>query len=145
MSGEKSVSFPKSLKQAGLSMLSMMPMILAIVGLVGLFQSYITQQMLVSVFDGNAVHDTLVGTLAGMVAVGQAIVSYILGGELLEQGVSLYAVTAFVLAWVTLGVVQLPMEASVLGVGFTWRRNLLAFLSTILVSVVTVRVLELWR
>ena len=145
MSGEKSVSFPKSLKQAGLSMLSMMPMILAIVGLVGLFQSYITQQMLVSVFDGNAVHDTLVGTLAGMVAVGQAIVSYILGGELLEQGVSLYAVTAFVLDWVTLGVVQLPMEASVLGVGFTWRRNLLAFLSTILVSVVTVRVLELWR
>ena len=145
MSGEKSVSFPKSLKQAGLSMLSMMPMILAIVGLVGLFQSYITREMLVSVFDGNAVHDTLVGTLAGMVAVGQAIVSYILGGELLEQGVSLYAVTAFVLAWVTLGVVQLPMEASVLGVGFTWRRNLLAFLSTILVSVATVGLLELWR
>ncbi len=145
MSGEKSVSFPKSLKQAGLSMLSMMPMILAIVGLVGLFQSYITQQMLVSVFDGNAVHDTLVGTLAGMVAVGQAIVSYILGGELLKEGVSLYAVTAFVLAWVTLGVVQLPMEASVLGIGFTWRRNLLAFFSTILVSVITVKLLELWR
>ncbi len=145
MSEKEQRSYFQSLKRSAVSMLSMMPMILAIVGLVGLFQSYITQQMLVSVFDGNAVHDTLVGTLAGMVAVGQAIVSYILGGELLEQGVSLYAVTAFVLAWVTLGVVQLPMEASVLGVGFTWRRNLLAFLSTILVSVVTVRVLELWR
>ena len=142
---KKKRSCIRSLKDSVFSMLHMMPMILAIVGMVGLFRSYITQQMLVSVFDGNAVHDTLVGTLAGMVAVGQAIVSYILGGELLEQGVSLYAVTAFVLAWVTLGVVQLPMEASVLGVGFTWRRNLLAFLSTILVSVVTVRVLELWR
>ena len=138
-------SFFQSLKRSAVSMLYMLPMILAIVGLVGLFRSYITRQMLASAFDGNAVHDTLVGTLAGMVAVGQAIVSYILGGELLEQGVSLYAVTAFVLAWVTLGVVQLPMEASVLGVGFTWRRNLLAFLSTILVSVATVGLLELWR
>jgi uncharacterized membrane protein YraQ (UPF0718 family) len=126
-------------------MLSMSPMILAIVGLVGLFQSYISREMLASVFDGNAVHDTLVGTLAGTVAVGQAIVSYILGGELLKQGVSLYAVTAFVLAWVTLGVVQLPMEVSVLGLGFTIRRNLLAFASTLLVSVATVWILELWR
>jgi len=145
MSGEKSVSFSGKVKQAAFSILYMMPMILAIIGLVGLFQSYITEEMLASVFNGNAVHDTLVGTLAGMVAVGQAIVSYILGGELLKEGVSLYAVTAFVLAWVTLGVVQLPMEASVLGIGFTWRRNLLAFCSTILVAVITVRLLELWR
>jgi len=142
---EKRTGFLKSLKFSALSIIRMMPMILAIVGLVGLFQSYVTREMLASVFDGNAVHDTLVGTLAGMVAVGQAIVSYILGGELLGQGVSLYAVTAFVLAWVTLGVVQLPLEASVLGVGFTWRRNLLAFCSTILVSVMTVKLLELWR
>ncbi|WP_245526299.1 permease [Nitratifractor salsuginis] len=126
-------------------MISMLPMILAIVGLVGLFQSYITQEMFASVFDGNAVHDTLAGTLAGMIAVGQAVVSYILGGELLKQGVSLYAVTAFILAWVTLGVVQLPMEAEVLGLGFTIRRNLLAFISTLLVSVMTVWILELWR
>ena len=145
MSEKEQRSYSLSLKRSAVSMLHMMPMILAIVGLVGLFQSYITEEMLASVFNGNAVHDTLLGTLAGMVAVGQAIVSYILGGELLKEGVSLYAVTAFVLAWVTLGVVQLPMEASVLGVGFTWRRNLLALLSTILVSVVTVRVLELWR
>ncbi|WP_292656880.1 permease [Nitratifractor sp.] len=145
MSAEKSISFPKSLKQAGLSMLSMMPMILAIIGLVGLFQSYVSEATLASVFNGNAVHDTLVGTLAGMVAVGQAIVSYILGGELLKEGVSLYAVTAFILAWVTLGVVQLPLEASVLGVRFTWRRNLLAFFSTMLVAVMTVRILEWWR
>ena len=144
MIAEKRTGFLKSLKYSTLSIIHMMPMILAIVGLVGLFQSYVTREMLASVFDGNAVHDTLVGTLAGMVAVGQAIVSYILGGELLKEGVSLYAVTAFVLAWVTLGVVQLPLEASVLGVGFTWRRNLLAFCSTILVSVMTVKLLELW-
>ena len=88
-------------------------------------------------FSGNAVWDTLIGTLSGAVAVGQPIVSYIIGGELLEQGISIYAVTAFVLAWVTLGIVQLPVEAEVLGLRFTVYRNILAFFSTLIVSVAT--------
>jgi uncharacterized membrane protein YraQ (UPF0718 family) len=131
-------SFGQALKQAVLGLLSMLPMIVAIVGLVGLFQTFVTQEMLASLFTGDPVRDTLVGTVAGGIAVGQALISYILGGELLEQGVSMYAVTAFILAWVTLGVVQLPAEAEVLGGRFTLWRNVLAFLSTLLVSVATV-------
>ena len=105
---EAGKSFGAEVKKASRGVLSMGPMILGVVGLVGLFQSFVSHRMLASVFNGEAVHDTLVGTLAGMVAVGQALISYILGGELLDQGVSRYAVAAFVLAWVTLGVVQLP-------------------------------------
>jgi len=131
-------SFGQALKQAVMGLLSMLPMIVAIVGLVGLFQTFVTQEMLASLFTGDPVRDTLVGTVAGGIAVGQALISYILGGELLEQGVSMYAVTAFILAWVTLGVVQLPAEAEVLGGRFTLWRNVLAFLSTLLVSVATV-------
>ena len=127
-------SFQKHLKKSAKSMLSMAPMILAIVGLVGLFQGFVTRQMLASLFGGNSVTDTLVGTFAGMIAVGQAMISYILGGELLDQGVSLYAVAAFVLAWVTLGIVQLPMEIEVFGGRFVLYRNVLAFVSTILVA-----------
>jgi len=115
----------------------MLPMLLGVIALVGLFQSFITKEMLASAFSGNDIVDTLTGTLAGAVAVGQPIVSYILGGELLEQGISLYAVTAFVLAWVTLGIVQLPVEAEVLGLRFTVYRNILAFFSTLIVSVAT--------
>jgi len=138
-------SWKGEFRKAAMGVFSMSPMILGIVGLVGLFQAFVTREMLASVFTGHAVHDTLLGTVAGMIAVGQALISYILGGELLEQGVSLYAVAAFVLAWVTLGVVQLPAEAEVLGRGFTLRRNLLAFASTICVAVATVGILEIWR
>jgi uncharacterized membrane protein YraQ (UPF0718 family) len=138
-------SFRASLKKASLQFLGLMPMILAIVALIGLFQGFVSRQMLASVFTGDPWVDTLIGTLAGAVAVGQAMVSYILGGELLQQGISLYAVTAFVLAWVTLGVVQLPLEAEVLGLRFTIWRNLLAFLFTILTAVATVATLELLR
>ncbi len=136
-------SFLNVLKKAAKNMLSMAPMILAIVGLVGLFQGFVTRHMLASLFGGNPAVDTLIGTLAGMVAVGQAMISYILGGELLSQGVSIYAVAAFVLAWVTLGVVQLPMEIEVFGGRFVLYRNLLALVSTILVATATAGV-TLW-
>jgi len=121
-----------------LSFTSMMPMILSIVGLMGLFQAMVSKELLASLFTGDPVKDTLIGTVAGGIAVGQALVSYILGGELLEQGISIYAVTVFILAWVTLGIVQLPLEAEVLGLKFTIYRNILAFISTIFVSIGTV-------
>ncbi|WP_456429962.1 permease [Nitratifractor sp.] len=131
-------SYRRSLKNAALGIAAILPMMLGIVGLVGVFRAFITREMLASLFTGHAVHDTLIGTLAGMIAVGQALVSYVLGGELLGQGVSLYAVAAFILAWVTLGVVQLPLEAEVFGIRFTLLRNLLAFLFTIVTAVASV-------
>jgi uncharacterized membrane protein YraQ (UPF0718 family) len=141
----KGKRFADSLKKASLQFLGLMPMIVSIVGLIGLFQGFVNPKMLASVFTGNPWADTLIGTLAGAVAVGQAMVSYILGGELLQQGISLYAVTAFILAWVTLGVVQLPLEAEVLGLRFTLWRNVLAFVFTLLTAVATVATLELLR
>lgn len=136
MNGSK--SYRRELKKAAIGIVAILPMMLGIVGLVGIFRAFVSREMLASVFTGNVVTDTLAGTVAGMIAVGQAIVSYILGGELLEQGISLYAVAAFVLAWVTLGVVQLPLEAEVLGLRFTVLRNVLAFVFTILTAVAAV-------
>jgi uncharacterized membrane protein YraQ (UPF0718 family) len=83
----------------------MLPLFLAVIGLVGLFQVFVSKDLLASFFSGNPVTDTLSGTVAGAVAVGQAIVSYIIGGELLKEGVSMYAVSSFILAWITLGIV----------------------------------------
>jgi len=117
-------------------------MLLSVIGLVGLFQVFITKEMLVSFFSGDPLLDTVIGTFSGAIAVGQPVVSYILGGELLEGGVSMYAVTAFILAWVTLGIVQLPAEVEVLGPKFTIYRNILALFSTLIVSILTVQTLK---
>ncbi|WOE68780.1 permease [Hydrogenimonas thermophila] len=142
---QKQRSFKKALKNSFTNFMSMMPMILAIIGLVDLFQTFITEEMLAKLFTGNSVKDTLIGTVTGAIAVGQPFVSYIIGGELLEEGISLYAVTAFILAWVTLGIVQLPAEAEVLGKQFTFYRNILAFIFTLLVSILTAWTVELLK
>jgi len=120
------------------SLYSMMPMLLAVIGLVGLFQVVVTPEMLQSVFNGSPVHDGLIGTLIGGISIGQPFFSYIIGGELLDQGISLYAVCAFILAWVTLGVLQLPLEWSIFGGRFTLTRNLLSFIFALVIAWATV-------
>lgn len=130
------------LKQALLgslkSLSTILPMLFAVIGLIGLFQTVVTPQMLHAVFNGGVLHDTLAGTFVGGVSVGQPFFSYIIGGELLKEGISLYAVTAFILAWVTLGIVQLPLEWALFGSWFTIVRNLLSFLFALLIAFATV-------
>jgi uncharacterized membrane protein YraQ (UPF0718 family) len=114
--------------------LSMLPMLLATVALVGLLQTYVSTEILHSLFRGDILVDTLIGTLSGGVSVGPPIISYIIGGELMDEGISVYAISAFILSWVSLGVIQLPLEASILGLRFTIVRNLLALGSAFLIA-----------
>jgi len=137
-----STRFKQALAGTFKSLYSILPMILAVIGLVGLYQTIVTPQMLHSLFSGAPLQDTLIATLVGGVSVGQPFLSYIIGGELLKEGISLYAVTAFILAWVTLGVVQLPLEWAIFGSRFTIMRNLLSFIFALLVSWVTVATLS---
>jgi uncharacterized membrane protein YraQ (UPF0718 family) len=135
--------FHKVLKKSSLSFLSMAPMLLGVIGLVGLFQTLVTPKMLATLFQGNPVVDTLVGTITGGISAGHPMVSYVLGGELLKQGISLYAVSAFILSWVTLGLIQLPAEVEVFGGHFTLYRNILAFIFTVLIALLSAFTVQL--
>lgn len=135
-------SFWKVLRKSSLSFLAMAPLLLGVIGLVGLFQILVTPKMLASLFRGNPLVDTLIGTLTGAAAAGNPVVSYLLGGELLGQGISLYAVSAFILSWVTLGVIHLPAEVEVFGGRFTLYRNVLVFFFTMLIAVLTTLTLQ---
>lgn len=125
--------FTKSLK----SFVNILPMMFAVIGLVGLFQSTITPEMLHTVFNGSILHDTIAGTFLGGISVGQPVFSYIIGGELLNEGISIYGVTAFIVAWVSLGVIQLPLEWSIFGGRFTVTRNLLSLCFALLIAFIT--------
>ena len=120
------------------------PMLLATIGLIGLFKTYITPEMLRTLFNGTALHDMLMGVGFGGVSVGQPFLSYIIGGELLDEGASFYGVTAFILSFVTLGVVQLPMEFSIFGFRFALVRNLLSLIFAFLLSVAITVTLRLF-
>lgn len=138
MEKEEDNLFVKELIKALSTFISMAPLLLGVIGLVGVMQTYITPDIMASIFGWGITGDTLLGTLSGAVSSGNPAVSYLVGGELIKEGVSLYAVTAFILSWVTLGIIHLPAETEVFGFRFTLYRNLLSFISTIIIAVATV-------
>lgn len=86
--------------------------------------------------------DVLIGTGFGSIAAGHPVASYIFGGELLAGGVSLLAVTALIVSWVTVGLVQLPAEMLMLGKRFAIYRNITCFVLAIAVAFFTVYTLK---
>jgi len=113
----------------------LLPILLGVVFLMGLFTAFVPQRLLSSIFSGHMVTDTLLGACIGSIVAGNPINSYVIGGELLRSGVSLFAVTAFIVAWVSVGLVQLPAEMAALGKRFAFTRTLLSFLAAITTAI----------
>ncbi|RLI26048.1 MAG: hypothetical protein DRO52_03165 [Candidatus Hecatellales archaeon] len=113
------------------------PILLGVILLMGLLGTLIPSEWLFKVFTANPLWDTLTGAAVGSIAAGNPINSYVMGGELLKEGVSLYAVTAFIIAWVTVGLVQLPAEAAFLGGKFAILRNGLSFILALPIAAAT--------
>ena len=129
----------KSLKNI-LGSLPIMFSILLLVNLISLFgKDYYSK-----LFNGNLFLDPFVGALAGSLSFGIPVTSYIVGGELLKDGVSLIAVTAFILTWTTVGLLMLPLESKFLGKKFALIRNLTNFAFSVIIALLTVVTLNIF-
>ncbi len=137
-------SLYQAVKNAAKSFLAITPMLLGVVLMIGLFDTLVSEAALRSVFSGNPLYDTLIGAAAGSISVGQPVASYVIGGELRDSGVSMYAVSAFIVSWVTIGVVQLPLEARLFGLRFMVQRNILAFIFALIIAAASVETLRLF-
>lgn len=119
-----------------------LPMIVGVLLLINLinplFQNYYSR-----IFTGNYFLDPVIGALGGSVSFGIPLTSYIAGGELLSGGVSLLAVTAFILTWTTVGLAMLPLEIIYLGKRFAIWRNVINFFFAIIIAVLTIVTLSL--
>lgn len=132
-------SWKKSFFKAGNGIFNMLPVILGVILLIGLFKTFVTDEMIAVLFKGFIFMDGFIGSVIGSIFTGNPITSYIIGYELLIKDVSLFAVTTFIVSWVTVGVVQLPAEIAALGKRFSLLRNGISFLLSFFVAgVVTI-------
>jgi len=122
---------------------NLLPILIGVVLLIGLFTAFVSEDWLTSVFSGSVTLDTLWGACFGSIFAGNPINSYVIGGELLRYGVSLFTVTAFIVTWVTVGLVQLPAEIAAFGRRFALLRNGLSFVLAIPIAFLTVLVVNL--
>lgn len=137
----------KTIKTAGARTLRnfsrVIPIILGVFLLLSLINAAIPQSFYANIFTHNSSLDAVIGTVLGSILVGNPLTSYIIGGEFLNEGVSMVAVTAFILSWVTVGLVQLPAESLILGKRFAIVRNGISFILAIIVALLTVFTLGL--
>jgi hypothetical protein len=75
--------------KSGRSLCKALPMIFGTVLLISLIYALVPKSFYTAVFSKNIFLDSVIGGLVGSVSAGTPITSYILGGELLSQGVSL--------------------------------------------------------
>ncbi|KPJ74440.1 hypothetical protein AMJ52_00595 [candidate division TA06 bacterium DG_78] len=114
------------------------PLIFGMILLISLISNLIPKSFYSNIFRDNFLFDAILGSVIGSISTGPPITSYILGGEFLKEGVSLIAVTAFMVAWVTVGIIQFPAESIILGMKFAITRNITSFIFSIVVAIITV-------
>jgi len=131
------------LRKSARAFVTILPIIAGMLLLTGLLVTLFPDPLSTGLFGRHELTDVLLGAAAGSVAMGHPLASYVLGGELLSKGVSLLAVTALLVSWVTVGVAQLPAEALMLGRRFALLRNGLCFLFALAIAYLTVYTLEL--
>jgi len=118
-----------------------LPILVGVILLVSLASTLIPKSAFTKLFSMNLLLDPFIGAALGSILAGNPITSYIIGGEFLTLGISLIAIIAFLVSWVTVGIVQLPAEIMMLGRKFSITRNILSFIFSIMVAIITVLIL----
>ncbi len=133
-SGKKNIV--QTLKKTWKSFSFSLPIIFSVLLVVAFLQSIIPQEFYNKIFTGNIILDPFIGAALGSISLGNPIVSYVIAAGLLKSGVSIVAITAFIVSWVSVGIVQLPAESYYFGKRFALIRNITSFIGAILIGIV---------
>ena len=126
-----------AVKQSSHQLIGLLPILFGVILLTGLLNTFVSKEIIASIFTGRCAWDAALGAAAGSVFAGNPINSYVIAGEFLANGISLYAVTAFIVSWVSVGLVQLPAEMASLGRTSALARNGIAFVAAIIIALAT--------
>ncbi|MBW6511391.1 MAG: permease [Desulfuromonadaceae bacterium] len=131
-SPDKTIS---SLRTGATALVKLLPLLLAIFALVGLLQEFVPQRLIEEQLGATGGwHSVLIGGGLGAIAMGPPVAAFPLAGSLLNAGALPAAVAAFIVAWVSVGIISLPFEITIFGVRYALLRNGLTFLTALLIG-----------
>lgn len=127
----------RSLLAARQTLWRMAPLLLAIFALIGLFQEFVPPEMIHTWLGAeNHLLSLLNGGLVGAIAIGPPVAAFPIAGSFIETGAWPPAAATFIVSWVSVGVITLPVEAHVFGWRFALWRNLITFLAALLIGLI---------
>lgn len=116
--GKSPAKTRQALVIGGRRLLTVLPMILAIFVMVGMLEVFVPRQVIVSVLGSSrGILAPLLSALVGGVLTGPPVASYPIAYYLYGHGATVTSVVTFLVAWVAVGTVSLPIEAKFL----SWR------------------------
>lgn len=134
----------KSFKKNLIALTSILPIFLGVILLISLVKNIISDDFYINILSGNIFIDSLSLNILGSIMTGNALNSYIISGDMMEAGITVFLALLFSLAWVTVGFVQIPAESILIDKKFAITRNIVAFISNFIVSFIVISLLLLF-
>ena len=103
--------------------------------IISLLNNFLSPENYNTFFTGNFLFDSIKGGMIGSIIGGNPANSYIIGGSLLNEGVGIAAVVAFMITWVTVGFINIPLESEFFGLKFAVWRNIINIFLAILMGI----------
>lgn len=127
----------QALKIAVKAFVSALPFFAAVFVLIGLIEVFVTQETIVSLMGtSRGILAPAFAALVGGVLAGPPAAAYPMAKVLLERGAGTAAVGTFIIAWVAVGTVSLPVEIKLLGSRFAWTRWALTIVLSVVLGII---------
>lgn len=125
------------IKKGFVAFKKIIPILIPLFIVVGVLLTFVTPEIITQVLgEESGWIGVVIGTLLGSIAFMPPFVTFPLAADLLESGAGYPQVAAFVTTLMGVGIVYIQAEKSFFGIGSTIRRNVLAFIAAIIVSIV---------
>ena len=127
----------QALKKAWKSVENILPQILSVFLIVGIVLSVLDEQT-ISVLIGNesGIFGIAISGIIGAITLIPGFVAFPLAASLLDAGAGYAQIAMFVSTLMMVGIITLPMASSIFGKKLAVRRNVLAFIFCIFVTLV---------
>jgi len=125
----------EAMKKSKGMMGNMLGEIIGIIFIIGLVLTFIPPESIKSVLgSSNTFLATIIAAIAGSVTLIPAFVAFPLVGSFVNVGASVIPAVAFLTTLTMVGVVTFPLEKKEFGLKFAMTRNVLSFISALLIA-----------
>jgi len=135
--------FRRAGRRSVISFIKVLPIVIGVLGLASLLAAALPAGALARFLPMEGTFGPLLGAVVGGVAAGHPLTSYVLAGEFGSAGIGLATITAFIVSWVTVGLVHIPIESATLGMRFALWRNAISFASAVIIGYLAAIVMPL--
>jgi len=127
----------QALKIAGKQFINVAPFLISVFVLIGILEVFVSEETITALMgSGNGLFSLLFAAAIGGVMAGPPAASYPMAEFLLKQHATMAATATFLIAWVAVGTISLPVEIKLLGPRFAWTRWSLTLVFSIVVGLV---------